>query len=687
MNCRLFKSALVTLMLYLMSLPMPSLAQEQPAPATGAFESQGSVTLGYRFTDITGREQKFNEMFDLRSGPRLMDFNLFGRSPEGANPFADGYSLTMSGLGGDPFPGGQLTVRKNHVYDLRVNYRQSYYYWDRNDDVIMPFSPDAGPTYSLTTWHDWATVRRFGSVNLTVHATNNLRFLFEYNRASRDGVNFTTRTMDYFGAPSSWGSFLRSNPYYVDMPLNESANRVTGGLSYTHRDWTFHYRIGYQDMQQILDWQNVGSPEHSIVLDQSRADGELLTSASWSEFRRLKTPVSEFSYTAHPTSRLDLRGGYIFYRYRGPATMDSAFVGKVRTGTDPEVFSPYAISYDARVHLSEPNHVVDEGFSLKLRDWWNLHFDYRFSHFSADAIADFNSADGPTSTHEGEEDTQWKYRTHDVSMNMEFIPNRKFIIRPGIRFWDRDVKGFVDGVIDDVHTRRSKSVWPTLSVYFQPDKKFSVRGDIQSNTTSRPYTRISAHTDVGGRFVVRYRPTEKLSIEDNLVIRTRKFDETDFRNNVRSNAFAITYAVNDKFSGFAGLSYDSFLATASVAFIRGTDLPTGVPCTTSAPCELNWRDQTVNRVWQAGFSAKPTRNLGFLFTGNYVRSTGAGEISFEPPYFGPLTWPYATGTVYYDFPKIGRLSVDLQRTYYLEEIVRGNDFGAKMLTIRWTREF
>lgn len=84
---------------------------------------------------------------------------------------------------------------------------------------------------------------------------------------------------------------------------------------------------------------------------------------------------------------------------------------------------------------------------------------------------------------------------------------------------------------------------------------------------------------------------------------------------------------------------------------------------------------------------KPYRRLGFNLTGNFVRSTGAGEISGEPPYFGPLTWPLVTGTVYYDFLKVGRLAIDLQRTYYLEEIVRGNDFRANLLTIRWTRDF
>jgi hypothetical protein len=203
-----------------------------------------------------------------------------------------------------------------------------------------------------------------------------------------------------------------------------------------------------------------------------------------------------------------------------------------------------------------------------------------------------------------------------------------------------------------------------------------VRGDFQSITNGASYTRISPHTDVGSRFVFRFQPTEKLAIEDNLVLRNRTFIDTDFQSNLRMNAVNLSYAFKENFSVFGGFSYDSFFATAAVNFVRGTP-----------PLLATWRDQTINRVWQAGLAAKPIRNLGFSLSGNFVRTTGDGTISGEPPYFGPLTWPLATGTIYYDFPKAGRLSVDLQRTYYIEEIIRSNDFQANLLTIRWTRDF
>ena len=89
-------------------------------------------------------------------------------------------------------------------------------------------------------------------------------------------------------------------------------------------------------------------------------------------------------------------------------------------------------------------------------------------------------------------------------------------------------------------------------------------------------------------------------MEDNLSIRNRKLLDTAFRSTMRGNAATISYALNERFSAFAGFSYDSFFATDSVTFIRGTP-----------PLNTIWRDQTVNRVWQLGINAQPMRRLGF----------------------------------------------------------------------------
>ena len=74
-------------------------------------------------------------------------------------------------------------------------------------------------------------------------------------------------------------------------------------------------------------------------------------------------------------------------------------------------------------------------------------------------------------------------------------------------------------------------------------------------------------------------------------------------------------------------------------------------------------------------------------SGNFDRSSGVGRITGEPPAYGPVTWPLVTGTLGYDFPTAGKLSLDLQRTYSVQDIVTANNFSSNLLTIRWTRDF
>ena len=364
----------------------------------------------------------------------------------------------------------------------------------------------------------------------------------------------------------------------------------------------------------------------------------------------------------------------MYFRYRGPASLDASFAGTARTNTGGTTFAPYAISMGSRAQLTEPNYVFDQGLSVKLAEWSNLHVDYRYNRFTQHAVANNTSLANGTPFQEVVT-TDWRQGLHQLDTNLEILPIQSLVVRAGVRLVKRDVTALEDGLADPTRSKRIKTVWPIASVAYLPSKKFSIRGDLQSITNGASYTRITPHTDVGTRWVCD-QPISRLSIEDNFVIRNRKLVDSNFRNNIRANGVTVAWSWNDRLSTFAGFSYDSFLATASVNFLRGT-----------APLNTTWRDQTVNRVWQAGVSVQPMARLGFSFSGNYVRSTGAGEISGEPPTFGPLKWPMATGTAYYDLPRLGRVAVDLQRTYYLEQIVTGNNFQANLLTVRWTRGF
>jgi hypothetical protein len=107
----------------------------------------------------------------------------------------------------------------------------------------------------------------------------------------------------------------------------------------------------------------------------------------------------------------------------------------------------------------------------------------------------------------------------------------------------------------------------------------------------------------------------------------------------------------------------------------------------TAPLTDAIRDQTVSRIWQGGIHFRPFQHLTLNFTGNYTRTNGLGEISGEPPLYGPVTFPYASGSIQYSFPRWGALGLQLQRTYYIEQIITANNFSAKLLLVNWTWSF
>ena len=652
----------------------------------GGFNTQGSVTVGYRFDDVKGYVPMFQDLSGLEKGFRLMDFNMFGEAAKGANPFADSYSLSVSGLGGEPFEMGQLSVAKSRLYDFRVNWRQSYFYSNPNDNVVLPIAAVAsGLSTGLTDNHAWGTVRKFGNADFTLHATNNLRFNFDYYHTTDSGPTFSTESLDFFDSPSYWGTFARANPYSLYAPISDDTNRFTGGIDYTYQAWTFHYNLGYQTFTENVSLNNVSSPELSID-PASSSKKEPLTSLSQSEYRRLTTPISEFSFIGKPFSKFEWRGGYIYYRYQGPATFDQSYSGTAPNSTG--ALAPYTVSQTARDTVTEPDNILYQTFTYKPKDWWEIIADYRYSRFSTNSAGNFSSVLGivtnPTATtpitsttsSSGPDAFVWRDGLSDFDFSMIFTPTPSLTLRPGVRLLKADVETAENGVVDPALSLRTKTAWPELSFGYQPSKIFSIRGDVHAYDNGSSYTAITPHTEVAGHVITRFQPFKKVSLQDDLNLTNDKLIDSSFQDNVRSNTVTLSYALNDRFSIFTGFTYDSIFAEGNIVYARGT-----------APLNDFLRDQEVDRVMQAGVEAKPNKYFGLQLTGNFDRSTGYGHISGEPPAYGPLSWPLVTGTVYVNFPKAGRLSVDLQRTYYVEQIITANNFQANLLTIRWTHDF
>jgi Putative outer membrane beta-barrel porin, MtrB/PioB len=670
----LLQHFVVIVVLVMTSAPLLSAQAETPQSTVGeSFRNHGEVTAGYRFTDVAGYEPQYLQLFYLKDGFRLFDFTLRGDSPDRSNPFADSYSLSASGLGGDPFSTAELQFGKTNLYDFRVQWRQSHYYRNQNDNVVLPITT-AAPTLStgLTDNHDWATVRKLGSASFTIHATNRLRFSFDFVRTTTNGPLLTTRSLDFFNAPSYWGSFARANPYPLDAPLHDETNRLAGGVDYSWRGWDFHYKAGFQSFDETVAL-NALSPGQVSINPVVLSTMEPLTQLSWSQVRRLNTPISEFSYRGRLSENLEWRGGYTYARHRGPATLDSFFSGIAPNAAG--ILTPYTVSEGGRANATEPNHDVSQGFTWRVRDWWSVNIDYRYLRQTSEATATVQSVfNGAPSF--GSSDVIWRNGLSDLTFNMVFTPRAGLVLSPGIRLSKADIETLEDGVVDGARTLRTNYVRPEFRFSYRPLQKLSFRGELHSSTSGASYTAITPHTRLVGRLAARFELLPNLSIENDLTISSARLVDSGYHNRVRADTITISYALDDRFSAFGSMGYESFFADGDIVYARGT-----------SPLRSTIRDQEIHRVWQAGIDVKPVRYVGLRVSANFDRLTGVGEILGEPPAYGPLTWPLATGTVYFEIPKAGRLLLDLQRTYYSEELVPANDFSANLLTVRFTRSF
>ncbi len=644
----------------------PAPVAEVPFP----FSNQGSVTLGERYASTSGYEPMYLELLNLRSGPRLMDFNLFGQA-SAPHQFADHYTLTASGLGGDPFPTAQLNVSKDGLYALTAQWSQSYFIYAPNQNVILP-----GGVPGLTSEHQWSTVRKFGTLNFQIYATRNLRFGFQYYHTSDSGTTITPMTPSYVGAAyPTYGFFEEESPYLLYAPTLNNADRFTDSMDYTLlRRWTFHYALGYQTLNDSMSFHNLAAGELSFDTSNAATANTPLANFSMTQVRQLTTPISDFSYTGQVWGAVDLRGSYLYERFSGPASYDEAFNGIAPTTSKQTVFAPYTVSQGARANVSEPQQVAAQGLTWKINPWWSVDTDYRYTRSTEDNMSVFAGLfNGAPLASNGNAAILWMNGISSFDARMVFTPLSSLLISPGVQVLKTDVETVAGGVADPNLTLRTNTVVPELSAYFQPWQRLSLRGDLRTYDNGSSYTAISPHTQTEGMLALKYDVGGGFTLHNTLRLSSSQLLDADYHDRMQANATLLNYRVNDQLSLYGGFSYDGILAQGDIAF-RAT------------PESL--RDQEIDHVWQAGAQWQPLEQFGLQLTGNWDHTSGVGAITNDlPPAYGPVTWPYATGTVFYDFPVIGKLSADLTRTYYIEQIVTGNNFGATLFTLRWTHSF
>ena len=171
-----------------------SQAPAQPeALEHGGYVIHQSVEIGYRASDITGSEQMYNTLVDLRSGPRFLEQSLSMQSQTHEGQPFDNLFINSFGWGGDPNNGLRARVDKNKWYDFRANFRRDQTDFDYNL-LANPLNPStSSPSIPVVSSpHGFNTRRRMSDFDLTILPQSKIDFRIGYSRNNMTGPSYSS---------------------------------------------------------------------------------------------------------------------------------------------------------------------------------------------------------------------------------------------------------------------------------------------------------------------------------------------------------------------------------------------------------------------------------------------------------------------------------------------------------------
>lgn len=152
-----------------------------------------SIELGYRVSDLTGSEQMYDTLVNLRTGSRLLDQSLSIQSQTNIGPLFDNLFISSFGWGGDPNNVLDARVDKNQRYDFRASFRRDQSDIDYNLLVNPLNPPTSRPSVPVTfSPHYFGTRRRMSDFDLTLLPQSKVDLRLGYSRNNMTGPSYSS---------------------------------------------------------------------------------------------------------------------------------------------------------------------------------------------------------------------------------------------------------------------------------------------------------------------------------------------------------------------------------------------------------------------------------------------------------------------------------------------------------------
>ena len=287
--------------------PVPDVRAQESGLKVGGYQWGGDIELGYRFTDIDGRN-RYKETVNLMEGVRLFDLNLWGNDPE-KKGLVDSFRINLNSIG-NPFPFGRVEIKKSKAYDLTATYREYKYFFARTENGFLT------DNFSFNQ-----TTRRGTLARL-------------FSRRTISSSTLATTASRGMGMPVFPEAFIQ--PQVQD--LDEVFNEYFAGADFSIGKVDLHVKQSYWTFENK---DSIAGPVQS-----ERRDEEV------------DTYVSTIKGHTHLGERWDLNAGYIYAHSSGRAHLE----------TTPVLVNPGSNTFNVNTHIVETglSHLLRQGLLLHL---------------------------------------------------------------------------------------------------------------------------------------------------------------------------------------------------------------------------------------------------------------------------------------------------------------------------------
>ncbi len=601
---------LILILILLASVPGILFAQSSgaspapPAPpdgvASGDYQIHSSVELGYRSNDVTGSNDMYGTLVNLRTGPRFLDQTLSMQSLDHQGFLFDDLYLNSFGWGGDPNNALRLRADKSKWYNLQSSFRRDESFFDF-DLLANPLNPPTStPSIPvLNSPHEFDTTRRMSDVDLTLLPQSRVSFRLGYSHNNMTGPSYSSIHEGTEGLLlQPWNTTMNSYRIGVDFRI---APRTV--LSY---DQFFDYYKGDTDTRLAsfapallpsgapvelglsIDTANkepcaVKPPATSLINSTGTlTDTTCNAYFGYSRNQRIRTstPTERISLRSNYFQRLDLVASFAYSDAETNTPLDEAFSGLLTrtntlafTGTGTANASRISDTLDlgATVHLTPHLRLIEKFYFWAYRIPQNGNFnelDYSCAAppctlLSTPLTTPEVPGGTPTVTTSSFNQT-WKRNQTELAWDI----SKKAGARIGYRWGDREFNHFNDFLPGDEDHFVAIEKTALLGLWARPTHALRLNFDLEHTNFNSVFVRLSPRKEARYRFQTTYtpRPWATVGASVNILEQSNADAQTQYVAHNQNYGLTASLAPRERFGMDLAYNFNSVIQNALICF-------------------------------------------------------------------------------------------------------------------------